>query len=262
MVPDLSGLARPRAIADVEAANLQADVATSFSLSAPRGAVTSQDPAAGAVVREGDTVTVVVSRGVRRVEMPDAVGQPLTDVVPPLDEVGVEYRVDRVPSETVPEGIVIEQTPDAGRRVTAADSVSFVVSSGPEPRAVLDVRGLSTEGAAYALGRAGFVIEKLEERPDDEIDKGVVLGTEPATGTVLPRDTPITVLVSSGLTPVSVPDLIGATQEAAVAALEDRGLVANLVGGGPTGGTIAVQDPEAGSTLTPGGIVSVEVRGG
>ena len=150
-VPDLSGLARPRAVADVEVAGLEVDLATSFSLSAPRGAVTAQDPAAGTVVPAGSTVTVTVSRGVSRVEMPDAVGKPLEDVTAPLDQLGVDYVVERIPSETVVAGVVIEQVPEAGKRVTEADSISFVVSTGPEPRAVLEVTGLSGDGAAFAV---------------------------------------------------------------------------------------------------------------
>jgi len=257
-VPDLSELARPRAVADVESAGLVADVQRSFSLTLPRGAVISQDPAAGARVAEGSTVTVVVSRGVTRVEMPDAVGRPLTEIIVPFDAANVDYVVERVASETLAKGLVIEQSPEPGRRVTAADTIRFVVSSGPDPRAVPPTSGLSPEGAAYALGTAGFTVTS-EVRDNASVQEGVVMGSEPAEGTVVPRDTAVVLVVSAGPPPVAVPQLVGQTQEAAVAQLESLGLAPNIVGGGPTGGQVTAQDPAPTTMIRPGAIVTFQI---
>lgn len=261
-VPDLSGLSRPRAMADVEVADLEAEVETSFSLSAPRGAVIDQDPAAGTGVPAGSTVTIVVSRGVSRVEMPDAVGQPLVEAAAPLDDLGVDYSVERVASETVADGLVIEQFPEAGKRVTEADSINFVVSTGPDPRAVLDVAGLSEDGAAFALGAGGFTIGELETREDGSVVPGAVIETDPVAGTVLPRDTAVNLVVSSGPPPAEVPDLSNRALEEALASLESLGLVANVSGGGASGGRVVGQSPSAGTVLAVGSLVALELRGG
>ena len=45
-VPDLAGLAEPRAVADIESAGLVAELERSLSLTAPRGAVVAQRPSA------------------------------------------------------------------------------------------------------------------------------------------------------------------------------------------------------------------------
>ncbi|MGI9577664.1 MAG: PASTA domain-containing protein [Microthrixaceae bacterium] len=261
-VPDLSGLARPRAVADVEVAELEAEVETSFSLSAPRGAVIGQEPAAGAQVPAGSTVSIVVSRGVSRVEMPDAVGRPLDEAAAPLDELGVDYAVERISSETVAAGVVIDQFPEAGVRVTEADSISFVVSTGPEPRAVLDVKGLSGDGAAFALGSAGFTIGDVDFREEQSVVPGAVIETEPVAGTVSPRDTAVNLVISSGPPPAEVPDLVNRSFEDAVATLESLGLIANVSGGGPAGGRVASQTPVAGTVLPVGSLVALELRGG
>lgn len=257
-VPDLSGLARPRAMADVESARLEPLVETQFSLTAPRGAVVGQEPEAGRHVAEGTTVTILVSRGVTRVEMPDAVGRPLDEVVVPLDDVGVDYAVEEVASETIPAGTVIEQMPEPGRRVTAADSIAFVVSTGPDPREVPQVAGLSPDGAAYALGRAGFA-PAVGERDDSTAPVGVVMGTEPGAGTVRPRDDEVVIVVSAGPPPVELPDLIGSTQEEALAVLEGLGIVADLRGGPPSGGEVAAMEPVVGTMVRPGDVVTLEV---
>ncbi|MEZ5349825.1 MAG: PASTA domain-containing protein [Microthrixaceae bacterium] len=260
-VPELSGLAQPRAEADLESADLSSRIEYSASLTTPRGAVVSQDPVAGEEVDVGSTVVVVISQGVSRIEMPPAVGLPLEDVIGPLEEAGVDFEVQEVASETVAAGVVIEQFPDAGQRVTPADEVRFVVSTGPEPRAVLDVTGLSAQGAAYALGSAGFVVEP-ELRDSDSVPQGAVIGTEPGASTVRPRDSVVTVVVSAGPPPLVLPDLSGRSADSAVTELTRLGLVANVTGGGVSGGSVTSQAPAAGESIRPGEMVSVQVSGG
>lgn len=261
-VPDLSGLARPRAVADVRSARLVPRVHTAFSLSSPRGAVVSQDPAAGVKVREGRTVRIVVSRGVTRVDMPDAVGRALTDVVGPLDDAGVDYAKEQVSSDTVVKGVVISQSPEPGGKVTATDQVRFVVSTGPDPRPVPAVAGLSPEGAAFALGRAGFEVAEVVPRDDAGVPLGVVVSTDPVAGSVQPKDTPLKVVVSSGPPPVPVPDVANLPVDQAVDRLRAVGLVANVSGWGPKGGKVVSEDPAAGTSARPGSLVSIGVSGG
>ncbi len=260
-VPDLSGLAQPRAEADLDSANLRAQLEYAPSLTTPRGAVVSQDPEPGTSVDIDSTVTVTVSQGISRVEMPAAIGQPLADVVDPLEDAGVDFEVREEASEEVPEGIVMEQYPDPGQRVTPVDEVFFVVSTGPDPRAVLEVAGLSAQGAAYALGAAGFEVV-AELRDDPAVPRGAAIGTEPAATTVLPRDSVVTVVVSAGPPPVSLPNLTGSSQEAAAAELSGLGLVANISGGGAAGGTVRSQSPAPGTMMRAGEMVEVVLSGG
>jgi serine/threonine-protein kinase len=57
-----------------------------------------------------------------------------------------------------------------------------------------------------------------------------VSGTRPAAGTQLPRDSNVTVVVSKGPQLVVVPQLKGLKVETAAAALQARGLVADVRG--------------------------------
>ncbi|MCB1271651.1 MAG: PASTA domain-containing protein [Microthrixaceae bacterium] len=260
-VPDLAGLAEPRAVADIESAGLVAELERSLSLTAPRGAVVSQEPSPGTVLDEGSTVEVLVSSGIARVEMPDAVGQPVSGVTPALDEAAVEYTVETVASEEVAAGIVISQDPPAGVRVTAADDVVFVVSSGPDPRPVPMVAGLSAEGGAYALGLAGFDVE-VELREDEAVRAGVAIGTEPEAGTVAERDSRTLLVVSSGPPAQPLPDVRGDSLGEATARLEAIGVVPNVVGGGASGGTVSTTEPAASTPVRRGEVVKVVLRGG
>jgi eukaryotic-like serine/threonine-protein kinase len=263
-VPDLSGRTQPVAEAQARASGLEPEVRTVFSLTGRRGTVVGQEPVAGSRVREGSTVTLQVSRGANRVEMPDAVGRPLSEVAAPLDQADVPVDVDEV-ADDAPAGIVLAQDPGPGVVVTGEDRVRFTVSRGPEPRPVPEVAGLPLPGAAWELGRAGFVVESSDV-PDADVPEGAVISTEPEAGQVAAKDTTVKVTVSAGPPPVAVPTLTGRTQQEAATRLDQLGLVPNTIStsgslAGP-GGTVEAQEPAPGTPLRPGQVVTLTVGGG
>jgi beta-lactam-binding protein with PASTA domain len=260
-VPDLSGRPQPGAEADVRALGLVPEVRTSYSLSGPRGTVIAQDPPPGSRVREGSTIEVVVSRGINRVEMPDAVGAPFAEVVAPLEDAGIEIEVERTASETAPKDVVIAQDPGPGVLVTGEDVVRFTVSDGPAPRPVPDVSRLALEGAAFELGKAGFEIGTITEADDANAVVGSILRTDPPAGTVADRDTPVDLVQAAGPPPVSVPNVVGQAADAAADAVSRLGLVPNVIRRG-AGGAVTTQDPAPATTLRPGAVVTLEVGGG
>jgi beta-lactam-binding protein with PASTA domain len=258
-VPDLTGRPRPGAEAAARSAGLVPDVRTSFSLTGKRGTVISQDPLPGSRVREDSRVRIVVSRGVRRVAMPDAVGKPIDDVTAPLRKADVKVRVSKVASETVAAGLVISQQPGAGVVVSGDDTAAFVVSEGTVPRPVPAVSGVALAGASFQLGKAGLTIGTVAETDDPSVLVGAVVRTDPAGGTVVGRDTPVNVAVSAGPPPVPLPDLVGSTADAAGAALTAAGFVPNIVYQGS--GAVATQQPAAGTPARPGSVVTVTIGG-
>jgi eukaryotic-like serine/threonine-protein kinase len=258
-VPDLTGRPRPGAEAEARSAGLVPEVRTSFSLTGKRGTVISQDPLPGSRVREDSTVRIVVSRGVRRVAMPDAVGKPVAEVTAPLREADVKVRVSKVASETVAAGLVISQDPGAGVVVSGDDTAKFVVSEGPVPRPVPAVSGVALAGASFQIGKAGLTIGTVTETDDPSVLVGAVVRTDPAGGTVVARDTPVNVAVSAGPPPVPLPNLVGSTADAAGAALTAAGFVPNVVYQGS--GTVATQQPVAGTPARPGSVVTVTIGG-
>lgn len=261
-VPDLARRPQPGAEADVRAAGLVPKVRTSYSLNGVRGTVIAQTPAAGSRVREGTTVDVVVSRGVNRVEMPDAVGKPLGDVTPPLEDAGVTIDVARDHSETVAKGLVISQTPGPGVLVTGEDTAHLLVSEGPAQRPVPNVAGLGMDGAAFQLGKSGFAIGSVTPADDPKAVIGSIQRTEPAAGTVADRDTVVNIFQVAGPAPVAVPDLTGQSAAATAAALSPLGLVPNVIYVGSGSGGVTSQDPAPTTMARPGTVVTVEVGTG
>ena len=153
-VPDLQGRPRPGAEADVRSQGLEPVVRSSYSLTGRRGTVIGQDPAPGSRVREGSTVTVVISRGANRVAMPDAVGKPLVDATGPLEEADVKLTIERVPSETVAAGAG-HQPGARSRRAAHGGGLGFVRGVGGPGRPGRPGGGGRRPGRGGVPGRPG-----------------------------------------------------------------------------------------------------------
>jgi serine/threonine-protein kinase len=263
-VPDFTGRALPGARAEAEDLGLEPTTRTSFSLTAPRGSIISQDPEGGERVRSGEPIELVVSNGANRVEMPEAVGRPLAEVTPPLEDAGVPYEVVEVPSETVADGVVVAQAPAAGVQVTGDDTVRLEVSTGPQVRPVPAVVGLALEGASFQLGGAGLLLGAVTYLDDPAVPAGAVISTDPPAETPVARDTAVALAVSNGPAPVPVPDVTNILEGPATSKLEAAGFVVDVAGrllavGDAGEGNVYEQSPAAGTPLRPGEPVTIVV---
>jgi hypothetical protein len=112
-------------------AGLDLDVTRRRTDDAPPGTVLSQDPAAGAEVRPGDTIRVEVARQGATVVVPSVRGMPVEDAVNVLLEADLlpGSRTDRTHG-SVPAGAVIRTDPRAGTEVERGSTVDYVVSIG------------------------------------------------------------------------------------------------------------------------------------
>lgn len=263
-VPDFTGRALPGAKAEAVDLGLEPSTTTAFSLSAPRGSIIGQDPPAGDKARAGDPIEFVVSNGANRIEMPDAVGRPITEVTPPLEDAGVPVERTKVASDTIAEGIVVSQQPAAGVQVTGDDVVRLEVSSGPDQRPVPAIVGLSIEGAAFQLGEARLTLGTVTQVDDPSVPAGAVVSATPAPGTTVAKDSEVAVVISNGPAPVPVPDVTNNLEAPATTKLEAAGFVVDvagrLVATGDTGkGNVFEQNPAAGTPLRPGQVVTIVV---
>jgi serine/threonine-protein kinase len=100
----------------------------------PEGTVIDQEPAAGAGVLRGDTVTLVVSTGAGSVLVPDVVGQSEDAAKRALSSrsLGADV-VEQETTNSDEDGRVLEQAPGAGSRVRAGDPVTIVVGVFEKP---------------------------------------------------------------------------------------------------------------------------------
>ena len=98
---------------------------------APAGTVIDQSPGAGTRVDAGSTVTITVAVAVQTVTVPTVTGLTNSQAFTELQSAGFNPIGASAPSDTVPEGIVISQSPGGESEAEEGANVEIVVSTGP-----------------------------------------------------------------------------------------------------------------------------------
>jgi beta-lactam-binding protein with PASTA domain len=131
---------------------------------------------------------------------------------------------------------------------------------------VPELRGLSQVEAEARAGRAGVVLEVVEERHDPATSRGQVLGQEPGAGASVRRGRKVRVVLSLGGEVLQVPQLVGEGARTVALRLEQAGFAlgdeARFWSRGVPAGTVLAQSPAAGSPGVPGTRVHRLVSGG
>jgi serine/threonine-protein kinase len=269
-VPNVDGDPQPDAVAELERVQAEAgfeipweiNFEQDFDDSVPEGAVISQRPSAGRELEEGDVITLVVSQGLPFTTVPALDGLTTDQAEIELVEEGLALgRVDQVTSETLEAGLILDWSSGGAERpaeLREGSAVDVVISEGPAPRTVPGLAGLTQAQAEAELKGEGLRAEVVT-RFDDEVDKGVVIGSEPGSGATVARGTTVTVEVSKGRDLVTVPDIIDRTLEELNKALEDAGLRSGDVSGNAKGRPAAT-DPASGAVVDRGTAVDIFLR--
>jgi len=126
-VPNAVGLGEAEARDRLVGAGFQVRTNEVFSDREP-GSVVSQQPAAGAELTDGETVTISVSKGTGLVEVPNVVGLSRGEAEAELSSAKLEANVVEVPSDQ-PEGSVVAQNP-VGGQLRQGSAVRLNVSAG------------------------------------------------------------------------------------------------------------------------------------
>jgi serine/threonine-protein kinase len=260
-VPELVGLDRAAAEAVLEDNGWELEVREGRDDASVAGVVLAQDPPPGESLREGETVVLTISLGRELRTVPtDLAGLPVADAEQRLVEAGLAVGERQgVADETVPADHVIGLAEGTPPEAETGTPISLVVSTGPAPRTVPAIAAGSDPAAACAPVEAVQLACELVEEFSDDVPAGQVIGTDPAAGAEVPRDSTVRVLVSKGPELIAVPDVTGRTVEEAAAALEAAGLTVSGVTGNPRG-TVLATDPPAGEQVPRGTGVELFAR--
>jgi serine/threonine-protein kinase len=106
-------------------------VATERESDEARGQVLETDPAPGASVPEGSTVTIFYSDGPE--EVPDVTGLRQQRAEQVLSDAGFSVDVVETTDTREPEGTVVRQSPEGGQNASEGSTVTIVVSAFEEP---------------------------------------------------------------------------------------------------------------------------------
>lgn len=266
--PSVTGLSQAAAEAAISSAGLTTgSITTAYSDTVPAGNVISQNPVAGTELSAGASIDLVVSEGPAPIPVPAVTGLSQSAAQSAISSAGLSVgSIATQYSPTVAAGNVISQIPGAGAEVAPGSAVDLIVSTGPQPVPAPNVVGLTQATAESAITGAGFTVGTLTSAYSETVPSGNVISQNPTAGTSLLPGASISLVISDGPAPVTVPDVVGATQAAAESALGSAGLATGVVTtqfdiSVPAGSVIS-QAPSAGTLVSSGSTVDLIVSDG
>ena len=120
-----AGKPADQAVKALTGAKLKVDATKQdFSDTVPNGSVISQSPATGTLF-QGDSVTLVVSRGPEQVAVPDVFSKQEGEATSILEGLGFKVKIERVFGG--PFGTVTRQSVGAGTKATKGTTITLTV---------------------------------------------------------------------------------------------------------------------------------------
>lgn len=257
-VPLLAGASLEDAESALAAEGLAVRTRNSYSDSVPKGHIVEASPAPGAELSRGDAVSVVVSLGEQLFPVPNIDGKPADEARTAIESAGFTAVEESEYSETVQKGTVIRHKA-AAPTLAKGETVTFVVSDGPEPIDIPSVTGKGRADAVNTLESAGFSV-KVSKTHSSRVPAGAIVSQDPGPGTGR-RGQEITLVESLGPDMVKVPNVFQKPEAQAKAELEKAGFKVNVQydRGKPVFGLVYQQSASAGGEAERGSTITLNV---
>jgi serine/threonine-protein kinase len=203
----------------------------------PAGNVIRTEPESGESLEEGKTLTLVISQGPSLAQLPDLVGKTLQEAVDELTALELVPAQKDSSSEDVAPGSVISwlvpEQPSLipGDKVLRGTAIDVVISTGPAPREMPSLIGMTLEQAQTAMNDLRLVLIETPAAKSNAAAEGLIGAQSVVPGTQIARDTQVAYSLSLGPDLVEMPRIIGNS----FATVEPRLLEAGFVVGKVTG---------------------------
>jgi eukaryotic-like serine/threonine-protein kinase len=142
--------------------------------------------------------------------------------------------------------------------------VAYYLLAGGKTYSVPLVNGQTVAMAQQDIAQA-HLRSRVVDQPSSSVAKGLVIDSNPAQGNNVAANTLVTLFVSKGAAPVTVPNVEGKQENQAQSTLENDGFTVS-VQNDPTStqlsGTVVNQSPVGGTSVPPGSKVTIFVSGG
>ncbi|MDR1325945.1 MAG: PASTA domain-containing protein [Treponema sp.] len=186
MVPDVRGKTLTESLLELQVKELYPRIQLRYTQSsADKGLILEQDPQAGAIVKAGRRINLVVSQGMIMNTVENYKGRNIDEVRIDLQalfaSLGIPLLTLKEPFmyeySSEPAGTILQQQPEAGTSISDPIVLELVVSRGPENTTIRlpTLTGLSLEAALEEIGHSqinfNFIVR---EAADNEIPETVV----------------------------------------------------------------------------------------
>ncbi len=256
---DVTGYTLSDAQKDLQYDRLQVKVDRKFDPS-PKDTVLDEKPKPGSKVRQGTTVSLVVSNGPAPLKAPSLVGKTIDQAQALAGKMGFTISVtEEAVISNIPPRVIASQDPTPGKTINAGSQIYVVVSKGGGLGQVPDVRGQDFVTAQSALKDAGFQVQAQYVPNPAGPENGTVINEQPQGGTSAEKGSAVQLWVSvTG----EVPDTDGMTLDDAKKTLLNYGYQLGNVTPTSEGadGKVVRTEPYAGTKANPGTPVNIYVN--
>ncbi|MEV0898073.1 Stk1 family PASTA domain-containing Ser/Thr kinase [Actinoplanes sp. NPDC049802] len=167
-------------------------------------------------------------------------------------------------SDRVPKGSVYKQDPLPGAEIVKGDTIRVILSLGLEVHPVPELEGQELTYAKAELEALKLKAKQGKAVYSDTAPEGVVISTDPKAGTELKPGDTVTLILSKGKAPITVPNLVGENINNARTILAQKGLQAaeETVESDEPADTVIGQSPKAGTGAEKNTKVTLQVSRG
>lgn len=199
-LPNLVGMSKEEAQKEAENLKLKFEIKTEeYNKDVPEGYIISQDPKyiEKYNVKEGSTITVVVSKGQEKTKVPNVKGKSQEEALKLLEEANLKAEIIEETSKTVKEGYVISQETEPDEEAFAGDTIKIHISKGTGIKQVnvVSVIGQNEANAKTTLTGLGLKVNVAYEEDTSKAD-GIVLKQSIDGGKTVDEGTTITITVN------------------------------------------------------------------
>jgi serine/threonine-protein kinase len=188
-----------------------------------------------------------------RIEVPVVIGLELKEAARQLREVGLQPQMAGEEYHAAfSKGAVIRQNPSGGSRILKNKQVRLIISKGSGETLIPELVGQSLARAQRLLAEEGLVPRNIA-RVYGAVPADVVIAQDPPAGFPARRGSAVSLLVSLGERErfYVMPDLVGQSEEEAVAILREMGLAPKVSYDvfPDLSGRVMLQDPSFGTRI-------------
>ncbi len=175
-----------------------------YSDDAEANRIISQQYAPGTVLKNGTTVSIVVSKGPEMVEVPSVTGMTQEEAEKLLKEKGFVVEIKEVYDSETEMGVVMEQDLEADTTVKKGETIVLTVCRGGETLLPVLVDA-GAEEATNVLTEMGYTVNVIFEDTDQDVLNMIVKSMSPEAGTNLEPGSEVTLVVYRYVAPATEP---------------------------------------------------------
>ena len=231
VTPNVQGLTQSAATGRLTAAGLTVQVSPDrlFSETIPKGFAVATTPASGAKIAKNSVVTLILSNGPERYQVPAVAGMTLEQATAALTAAHLALgQQTQAYSDAVPAGSVISSTPAQGTPQRPSTPVDLVVSKGSAPVTVPRFVALPLGQAQSLAADRHLRLVQSGLAYSLNVPVGAVVSQDTGPGTQVSKGTTVNVVVSQGPPLVPVPDVIDRKEATAVRMLQAAGFKVSI----------------------------------